>query len=168
VRKGGQTPLSHGRVEEILIAAAAEAAPRGVERATAVAGSGLEGDRYAARAGTFSLNSAPGSGHQITLVDAELLDAAGVSASEARRNVVTRGIDLDALIGRRFAIGEVELAGRRRCEPCAHLERIARPGVLRDLVHRGGLRADVLVGGEIAVGDEIRALDQDRALAVDR
>ena len=77
---------------------------------------------------------------------------------DARRNVVTRGVDLNALAGRRFAIGEVEIAGRRWCEPCAVLQRLTTPGVLRGLVHRGGLRADILGGGTIARGDAVRPL----------
>jgi MOSC domain-containing protein YiiM len=77
---------------------------------------------------------------------------------EARRNLVVRGIALDDLIGRRFRVGEVECVGQRRCEPCSHLERMTRPGVLRSLVHRGGLRADVLSDGEIRVGDRVEAL----------
>ncbi|HEX2410459.1 MAG TPA: MOSC domain-containing protein [Solirubrobacteraceae bacterium] len=77
--------------------------------------------------------------------------------ADARRNVVTRGVDLNALAGRRFAIGEVEIVGRRWCEPCAVLQRLTAPGVLRGLVHRGGLRADIVRGGVIRRGDEIRS-----------
>jgi MOSC domain-containing protein YiiM len=68
---------------------------------------------------------------------------------EARRNLLVRGIALDDLIGRRFRVGEVECYGQRRCEPCSHLEGLTRPGVLRGLVHRGGLRADILSGCSI-------------------
>jgi MOSC domain-containing protein YiiM len=78
--------------------------------------------------------------------------------AEARRNLVVRGLALDDLIGRRFMVGEVECLGQRRCEPCAHLERLTQPGVLRGLVHRGGLRADVLSDGEIRLGDRVEAL----------
>ena len=81
-----------------------------------------------------------------------------MAALESRRNVVVRGVDVDALRGRRFRIGAVECVGRRRCEPCAHLERLTRPGVLRALVHRGGLRADIVAGGELRVGDEVAPL----------
>ena len=90
----------------------------------------------------------------------EELSAKGVELSpiEARRNIVVRGIALDDLIGRRFKVEEVECYGQRRCEPCSHLERLTRPGVLRGLVHRGGLRADVLSDGEIQVGDRVEAL----------
>jgi MOSC domain-containing protein YiiM len=129
-----------------------------VDQAMARAGRGLEGDRYAAGAGTFS--DARARGHDLTLIEAEALDdlvlPSGALAPEAaRRNVVTRGIDLDALVGRRFRVGEVVCAGRRPCEPCAHLERLTEPGTLRGLVHRGGLRADVLTGGTIRLGDPV-------------
>lgn len=80
-----------------------------------------------------------------------------LAPAEARRNLVVRGVALDELIGKRFRVGEVECFGQRRCEPCAHLERLTRPGVLRALMHRGGLRADVLSGGEIRTGDRVEA-----------
>jgi MOSC domain-containing protein YiiM len=151
-----------GRVELIAVSAAAEDPMRVVERAVAVAGRGLEGDRYAAGAGTFSTPGARG--HDLTLIAAESLDGLALPDGEplayadARRNVVTRGIDLDALIGRRFRVGDAECLGQRRCEPCAHLERLTKPGTLRGLVHRGGLRADVIADGTIEVGAEIRAV----------
>ena len=146
-----------GTVEAIVLAATAEAALSAVASARAIAGRGLEGDRYAAGEGTFSV--AGGRGHDLTLVTAEALEDVGLTASEARRNLVVRGVDLDALRGRRFRVGEVECLGQRRCEPCAHLERLTRPGVLRALVHRGGLRADIVRGGELRVGDLVQVLD---------
>ncbi len=124
-----------------------------VDQALAVAGRGLEGDRYFDGRGTFSNEHARG--HDLTLVEAEVLDELHVTAEAARRNVVTRGIDLNALVGKRFRIGAVECVGQRLCEPCAHLERLATPGILRSLVHRGGLRADVLGDGTIRVGDPV-------------
>ena len=145
-----------GRVEGIFVAPAAEAAMRAVDGVAAVAGRGLEGDRYLDGAGTFSERG--GTGREVTLVDAAALAAAGVAPDESRRNVVVSGIDLDGLLGRSFRIGEVECVGRRRCEPCAHLQRLTRPGVLRALVHRGGLRADIVRGGVLRVGDEVRPL----------
>jgi hypothetical protein len=146
-------PAATGVVEAVLIAPEAEATMVQVRRATARAGRGLEGDRYFDQAGTFS--NRYGRGHDLTLVAAELLDA--FTPEEARRNIVTRGIDLDALIGTRFKIGDVECFGQRRCEPCAHLERLTKPGILRALIHKGGLRADVLTDGEIRAGDRIAA-----------
>ena len=89
---------------------------------------------------------------------AEVLEDVGPEPIEARRNLIVRGVDLDALRGRRFRVGAVECLGQRRCEPCAHLERVTRPGVLRALVHRGGLRADIVRGGELHVGDPVQVL----------
>ncbi|MEA2385445.1 MAG: hypothetical protein QOH72_5416 [Solirubrobacteraceae bacterium] len=149
-----------GRVVLIAVSAEKESPMRVVERAAAIAGRGLEGDRYAAGAGTFSTGGARG--HDLTLIAAESLDALALPGGErlayedARRNVVTRGIDLDALIGRPFRVGDVECFGQRPCEPCAHLERLTVPGTLRGLVHRGGLRADVIADGTIEVGAEVR------------
>ena len=155
-------PRRLGSVEAIVLAPEAEATMVTVQRATARAGRGLEGDRYFDRRGTFS--SAHGRGHDLTLIEAEVLDALSLpggqlAPEEARRNVVTRGIDLNALVGRRFRIGDVDCFAQRLCEPCAHLERLTeragKPGVLRALIHKGGLRADVLTDGEISVGSAI-------------
>jgi hypothetical protein len=153
---------SAGVVEGLYVAPAAEARCEAVERAEAVAGRGLRGDRYFDGRGTFG---APGDlGHELTLIEAEALEALAaehgiaLDPADARRNVVTRGVDLNALAGRRFSIGDVEIAGRRWCEPCAVLQRLTAPGVLRGLVHRGGLRADIVRGGTIAPGDPIRPL----------
>jgi MOSC domain-containing protein len=145
-----------GSVAGLLIAPEAEAPLVAVESVVAIAGRGLDGDRYGAGRGTFS---GPGRGYQLTLVEAETLDELNISWERARRNVVTRGVSLNPLVGRRFRIGEVECIGRRLCEPCAHLEKVSGAGLLRPLVHRGGLRADILVGGTIALGDELVPLD---------
>jgi hypothetical protein len=141
-----------GSVAAILTAPDAESPLVRVETANAVAGRGLEGDRYYDGRGTFS---GPGRGYQLTLVEAEVLDSIDLPWEQARRNIVTRGIELNGLVGHRFAIGAVECIGRRLAEPCAHLERLSRPGLLRPLVHRGGLRADILAGGRITLGDAV-------------
>lgn len=141
-----------GTVAAILVAPAAEAPLHRVDAADALPGRGLAGDRYADGAGTFS---APGRGYELTLVEAAVLDEIELPWEDARRNLVVTGISLNALVGKRFRVGSVECVGRRLAEPCAHLERLARPGLLRPLVHRGGLRADILTGGTISVGDEI-------------
>lgn len=144
-----------GSVAGLLVAAAAEAPLVPVDEVLAIAGRGLEGDRYAAGRGTFSVPG--GRGYELTLVEAEVLDELDLPWAQARRNVVTRGVALNPLVGRRFTIGGVECVGRRLAEPCAQLEKLSRPGLLRPLVHRGGLRADILVGGRIAVGDAVVA-----------
>ena len=152
---------SVGVIESIALAAEAEGPMKAVSVAEAIEGRGLLGDRYERKAGTFS--NPKGGGYDLTLVEAEALEelsSKGVELSpiEARRNIVVRGIALDELIGRRFRVGEVECYGQRRCEPCSHLERLTQPGVLRGLVHRGGLRADILSGGRIRTGDSVEAL----------
>ena len=143
-----------GSVVGLLVAPDAEKPLVRIESASAVAGRGLVGDRYFDGRGTFS---GIGRGYQLTLVEAEVLDDVDLSWEQARRNVVTRGIALNTLVGRRFSVGTVECIGRRLAEPCSHLEKLARPGLLRPLVHRGGLRADILRDGEIEVGDGVLA-----------
>jgi MOSC domain-containing protein YiiM len=152
-----------GRVELILLRPEAAGTSHAVPRANAVAGRGLEGDRYHAGEGTFF--AAGKDGQDLTLIAAEALEGlredTGIelAAEVAGRNVVTRGVDLDALLGRRFRIGAVVCAGRRPCDPCATLAGRTELGVLRGLAGRGGLRADILEGGEIVVGDEVVTAD---------
>jgi hypothetical protein len=145
-----------GVVAGLLVAPDAEAPLHGVESVEAISGSGLEGDRYAKGRGTFN---GTGRGYELTLVEAEALEDVDLSWAEARRNIVTRGVELNALVGRRFTIGSVECIGRRLAEPCSHLEKLVRPGIMRPLVHRAGLRADILAGGTISVGDAVTASD---------
>jgi MOSC domain-containing protein YiiM len=145
-----------GRVEGIFIGPKYEL-PGPVERVRAVAGSGLEGNRY------FYDGDAP-AGRALTLIAAEALEegaaASGIelAADESRRNVLTRGIDLNALVGVRFRVGEVECLGVELCEPCTTLEGLTRPGVIKAYVHRAGLNADILTDGEIAVGDAVERI----------
>ena len=146
-----------GTIVEINVSPEYERLPQPVERAKAVAGRGLDGDRY------FRSDGEPGlkPDEEITLIAVEGLEdfesesGIKVTAAESRRQVATRGIDLNALVGRRFRVGELECEGVELCEPCTHLEGLTQPGVLKGLVHRGGLRASILSGGEIAVGDPV-------------
>jgi MOSC domain-containing protein YiiM len=148
--------VSQGRVEGIFIGPPGEL-PGPVERVDAVAGRGLEGNRY--------FLDEPEPGVALTLIEAEALEGlerdTGIrlTAAESRRNVLTRGIDLNALVGKRFRVGAAECHGVELCEPCASLEGMTQPGVIRGLVHRGGLRADIVSGGEIRVGDEVAAAE---------
>lgn len=157
------TPDLRGTVEALAVAPAAEAPMQLLEVAHARAGQGLDGDRYAAGAGTFSPRAERRPGYDLTLFAAEVLEevaAAGrvLDFAGTRRNVLTRGIDVNALVGRRFRIGDVMCEGRRLCEPCAHLERLSGPEILRPLIHRGGLRADILTDGPIHRGAPILPL----------
>jgi MOSC domain-containing protein YiiM len=138
---------------------------RQVDHGFALAGRGLEGDRYAAKAGSFTPTNATSRGYDLTLIAAEVLDelvlprGGTLGYAEARRNVVTRGIDLNGLVGRRFRVGDAVCLGQRLCEPCSHLERLTANGALRGLIHRGGLRADVLSDGQIVVGAIVETTD---------
>jgi hypothetical protein len=161
LRPAPAAPDLHGTVEGLAVAPAAEADMRLLEVAFARAGRGLDGDRYAAGAGTFSPRAERRPGYDLTLIAAEVLDeltAAGrtVDFAATRRNVLTRDVDVNALVGRTFRIGDAQCVGRRLCEPCAHLERLSGPGILRPLIHKGGLRVDVLAEGEIRLGAPIR------------
>jgi MOSC domain-containing protein YiiM len=144
-----------GVVEQIAITAERAALPAPVASIRAQAGHGVEGE--------YHWSEAPEPGQSLTLIAAEALEGlradTGIELSHeaSRRNVLTRGIDLNALVGRRFRVGEVECEGVELCEPCNTLAKLTERGVLRGLVHRGGLRADILSGGRIAVGDAVAA-----------
>ena len=146
-----------GRVEGIYISADHGDLPEPVESVRALAGRGLEGNRY-------FFDDAP-AGTALTLIAVEAVEAMerehGISMEprESRRNVVTRGIDVNALVGKRFRIGDVECEGVELCEPCTTLEGMTKPGVIKGLVHRGGLNADILSDGAINVGDAVVADD---------
>ncbi len=130
-----------------------------VTNARAVVGRGLEGDRYFNKAGTYSND--PGSGRDITLIEIEAIEALRrdyqieLDPSQARRNIVTQGVALNHLVDREFKIGDVILRGTRLCDPCSHLEKLTRKGVMRGLIHRGGLRTEIIRGGTLRTGDPI-------------
>lgn len=148
-----------GHVQAIFLAQRESGERVAVDEARALAGRGLEGDAYLLDGGARAPKDRVG--RDLTLIEAEaleaLLDETGIELApwEPRRNVVTRHVRLNDLVGERFRVGEVTCIGRLLNEPCAHLESLTRPGVLRGLVHRGGLRADILSGGWIRVGDPI-------------
>jgi MOSC domain-containing protein YiiM len=122
-----------------------------VDSAVAVAGKGLEGDRY-----FFSEGAGPG--RALTLVEAENVDSASLELGATRRQLTTRGVHLNDLVGKRFRVGEVECYGVELCEPCSHLESLTRPGIVVELAHKAGINADILSDGTISVGDEVVAL----------
>jgi hypothetical protein len=149
-------PPAVGAVEAIAVAGAAAEPARLLQSVRALAGQGLEGDRHVAGTGTFP-SGLPGSA--LTMIEAEVCESFDppLEPGEHRRNVITRGIDLNALVGHEFLIGDVPCRGMRLCEPCTVVQRYAGRPVLRPLVHRGGLRADILRDGEIKVGDPVQA-----------
>ena len=134
------------RVEAIAIGPTDALTP--VESVRAEAGNGLEGDRMYRADGQRR-------GGALTLIEAEVLDEVGLTGPESRRQVVTRGVRLNDLVGKRFRVGDVECLGVELCEPCLHLQDLTRPGIISELLHRGGLNADILTDGTIAVGDPV-------------
>ncbi|HEX9444799.1 MAG TPA: MOSC domain-containing protein [Candidatus Binatia bacterium] len=149
-----------GTIVSIHIVASAGAPPKEVAAVRAVAGKGLEGDRYCNGAGTYSKPHSPS--REATLIEIEALEALerdygiAIAPGQGRRNLVTRGVALNHLVGREFTIGAARLRGIELCEPCAHLQKLTEQGVLCGLVHRGGLNAEILTGGVIRAGDPIR------------
>ena len=147
-------------VAEILIAPSPASSMVSVSNARAVPGRGLEGDRYFDGVGTFSPEPRKPD-FELTLIEEENVSAftqrSGLpfSPAHARRNVVTRGVRLNDMVGREFFIGAVRVRGLRLCEPCSHLAKLTFSAALTGLVHQGGLRAQILSEGEIRVGDLI-------------
>ena len=147
-----------GSLEHIHIAESAGGPMRSLDSVEVVAGVGLAGDRYARREGTWRDDR---SSRDLTLIEAEEIEnlAANfgiqLAAGESRRNVTTRGIRLNELVGKEFWIGEVLARGTKLCEPCTYLAGLIDKPILEPMVHRAGLRADVLSSGRISVGDRI-------------
>src|SRR5262245_58585391 len=129
-----------------------------VESAHILPERGVEGDRYCRKAGSGKPDQ------EITLIEAEAVEALGreqeikIEPVKARRNLLTRGVPLNHLVGREFSVGDVVLRGIRLCEPCDHLESLTVNGIKDGLHHRGGLRAQVVKGGTIQAGNAIRPL----------
>ena len=150
-----------GVVEQIAISPVETVLPEPVESVELLPDQGPRGDRH------FAAEPDPArreEGYDLTLIEAEALEAftseTGIPLSheESRRNVLTRGIRLNDLVGKRFRVGAVECEGVQLCEPCNHLQGLTREGVLRGMVHRAGLNANVITGGTIATGDEVAEL----------
>jgi MOSC domain-containing protein YiiM len=147
-----------GRLVAIYTTAEAGAPMDARDEVEAIPGVGLDGDRYAAKNGKYS--QTPGTGREATLVEREAIaavraDGVDLADHETRRNLLTEGVPLNHLVGRTFRVGDVVFRGVRLAEPCSYLAGLTRPGVSRALVHRGGLRADILEGGTLHPGDAI-------------
>jgi MOSC domain-containing protein YiiM len=150
----------HGTVEHLHIAFSAGEPMCRVDQISAAPGVGLTGDRYAVGTGHWSDDA--GTGRDLTLVEAEVLDdlerdhGLRLDPGETRRNVTTRGVRLNELVGERFWVGDVLCEGTRLCEPCTYLQELTGKAILEPLVHRGGLRANVVSGGVLRVGDMVK------------
>ena len=154
--------MFQGEVISIYISPTKGAAMTAVDEVKAIEGVGLDGDRYASGGETFSKKKGPT--REVTLIESEAIEAAAVSygvelgLGDSRRNIVTRGVPLNHLVGSHFRVGDVVLEGLKLCEPCGRLEKLTQQAVRKAFAHRGGLRARVVTGGSIRNGDEVRAV----------
>jgi MOSC domain-containing protein YiiM len=163
--------MTHGHIIGIYITSTGGSPLHAVASANALAGQGLEGDRYFNGAGTFTKTRKHSPDTEITLIESEALAALEseygikLDPSHSRRNLLTRGIALNHLVNREFSIGDARLRGIKLCEPCGHLEKLTQDGVKKGLIHRGGLRAQILVGGTVRAGEAITVHQSEPALS---
>ena len=156
--------MNSGAVQAIYLASGAGQPLSAVAEALALPGRGLEGDRYALGKGSFS--RWPGAGRAVTLIEQEVIEALAdetgldIDHGRSRRNIVTRGVRLNELVGRTFRIGAALFRGDRLAEPCGYLERRIGPGLTAALRGRGGLCADVLESGVLRVGEEVAVVER--------
>jgi MOSC domain-containing protein YiiM len=159
--------VTGGVLTEIWLTEVAAAPMRRVRAGRLVAAAGLDGDRYALGGGTWARY--PDLEKQLTLIDRDAVAAVAaevgvaLSPGDTRRNLVTVGVDLPALVGRWFAVGDALLFGMKRCPPCVHLERLTGARLVKAMAHRGGINAAVFAGAEIAEGAVVRPLSDDEA-----
>jgi len=154
------TAMFEGRVVAIYVAPGEGAPMEARAEAEALAGKGLDGDRYAVESGKYSGTKI--GKRAITLIEREAIAAAndaydlGLTEQESRRNIVVEGVPLNHLVGREFLVGAVRLRGFDLSEPCVYLEELTGKPARTALLHRGGLRAEIVEGGTIRVGDTVR------------
>ena len=133
-----------------------------VEQLYALAGRGIEGDRYFLGTGTYSKSPEPG--RQVTLIKSEVLESLkntleiNVKPEESRRNILTQGIEINDLIGTEFYVGTVRLRAHRITQPCLYLEKLLdQPGLYKELWEKGGISCEILSDGVIKERDIITA-----------
>jgi MOSC domain-containing protein YiiM len=155
--------MFQGTLEAIFVGPVKGGPMQRVESVRAVPGVGLEDDRHGSLA--YSTEQPNDADRQVTLIEAEALEGAAgeydlaIEAVQTRRNLLVRGVPLNHLVGREFMVGQVRLRGIRLCEPCGHMEKLAVPGIRKALVHRGGLRAEIIEGGTLQTGDAVQPVD---------
>ena len=156
------TPTWTGLVEHLHSTARAFLPMRAQDSIALVAGRGIEGDRYMLGIEQGFYSEKPEEGRQVTLFEAEVLEAiqrdyrVELLPEEHRRNVTTRGVPLNWLVGRRFRIGPCLMEATRLSVPCRHIEEILDKQVFDPMVHRSGLNCRILKGGTVRVGDAVR------------
>ena len=154
-----------GKVVAIVTTDEAGAPLKSVPEARLARGEGLVGDRYYRGSGTFSDKLKDGQDWEATLIESEEIQrynqsqGSNLPPESFRRNIVTTGVRLNDLVGRRFSVGTAVLEGMRLCEPCAHLGKLIGPAVVKGMAHRAGLRARIITSSLIRVGDDISAVE---------
>lgn len=152
--------MEQGRVDAIFIGPDREVPLTSVDEVEAKAGLGLVGDRYF-KGGRGAFNRKWYLGRNVTLIEREAIEAAAkeydveLDIGDPRRNIVTSGVALNHLVDKEFSVGAVRMKGFKLCEPCSYMEGLTKPGAKKALIHRGGLRAEIIADGTIQVGDEI-------------
>lgn len=152
-----------GEVVGIFIRPVESQPTQEVVHVRAVPGRGLEGDYFCEQIRDHASPSR--SDQEITLIEIESLESVyreydvALTMGESRRNIITRQVPLNSLIGKQFRIGEITLQGIRLCEPCSHLAELTQKKVLPSLVHRGGLRAKILNEGTLHTGDPVLPIE---------
>jgi len=153
--------MFQGKLLAIAIARQAKGPTEQVQSIRAVAGEGLDGDRYGAGIGAAQFQGRRKPENEVTLIAREAIEAANdefnftIEHLDTRRNLLTEGVPLNELVGKTFRVGPVLLKGLQLCEPCGYLEKRTFPGIKAALKHRGGLRCCIIEGGEIRVGNEV-------------
>jgi MOSC domain-containing protein YiiM len=150
-----------GAVVHIFVAPRRGAPMKHLQEVYALAGEGLAGDRYADRANRYAADG------QITLIQSEYISAFAAELGNdftpdlPRRNIVTSGVTLNDLRGRRFRVGEAVVEGLELCEPCRLFAKRTHRAVLKFFVGKGGLRGRILTSGRIRIGDAVGAEPDD-------
>jgi MOSC domain-containing protein YiiM len=151
-------------VEHIHIAPYESAPVQAVSEVEAVKGVGLIGDRNANHTGTWSDEDA---GREVTLVEAESLEMLArdhgieLGPGGTRRNITTRGVRLNDLVGKTFRVGDVLMTGVKLCEPCEHLQSMVGKPIIKPLTHKAGLRAMLVNSGVIRTGDSVEPAEEE-------
>lgn len=150
-----------GKIERIYIASKCRETVVQIPSATLEAGKGIVGDRYHTKSEKLLAAGKPAADNHLSLIAKEQLDNflssnnVAIDYGDFRRSLITSGIDLNTLVDREFSIGDVVCRGVGLCEPCAFLAATVHRAVRPELVHKAGLRAVIVTGGNVRTGDEI-------------
>ncbi|PLY09214.1 MAG: sulfurase [Arcobacter sp.] len=154
-----------GKISNLLISKSIESSMQNVNQVVLEVGKGIFGDRYYNQEGTFSNKGTVEPDRDVTLIEIENINALNeehnlsITPEDFRRNIVVSNCDLNSLVDKEFQIGEVILKGIRLCEPCKYLaDKLAEQKTLTQMVHKAGLRAEIIKGGSIDLNCQIEVL----------